>query len=143
MNANAELVEIYGEACADNIDALAFLWAFHRYAHKVDDLIDERFTPERLLSALSLATTMYSTPFWIENSARLSGAMQVVGNTYADSVAWERSGEKWKAEVADVIRLVGNDMVIVVAQIVGGWEHGRRISQRLREFAWRYQHKET
>ena len=137
-----ELHAIYTDACGGNLNALVFLMAFHSYAHGVDDLIDESFTPEGLMNVLSQATLMYATPFWIENSARLAGVMMVIGNTYSDSVAWEKSGEEWKRKVADVIRLCGNDMAICVAQIVGGWQHGRRISERLREYAWRWQHQE-
>jgi hypothetical protein len=135
-----DLIPIYVEACMGNVDALAWLTCWHAYAHAVDDLIDEQFTPEGLMEVLSQATCLYSTPFWIQNSARLGGVMQIIGNTYLDSVHWEKSDQEWKRKVADVIRLVGNDMVVAVAQIVGGWQHGRRISERMREFAWHSQH---
>jgi hypothetical protein len=136
----SNLHQLYMEACGNNTNAMAFLLCFHSYVHAVDDLIDEKFTPDALLNCLSIATHMYSTPFWLDNSARLSGVIHIIGNTYADSLKWEKADQEWKRGVADVIRLCGNDMVVCVAQIVGGWQHGRNISERMREFAWRSQH---
>lgn len=138
---NKELIRLYREACLDNIDALAFLLCFLSYAHAVDDLVDEEFTPEKLMDTLAQGTHMYATPFFLANSARLTGILLTIGNTYSDAVSWEKSGEEWKRNVADVIRLCGNDMVIAVAQIVGGWRHGRNMSERIREFAWHCQHE--
>jgi hypothetical protein len=136
-----EIMDMYRDAAGDRPDAIAFLFSFHAYAHMVDDLVDEGCTPDALMEMLAVANSMYASPFWIANSARLSGVLNVVGNTYLDSVHWEKSRDDSKRHVADVIRLCGNDVVIAVAQIVGGWKHGRRISERLREFAWENQHK--
>ena len=66
----------------------------------------------------------------------------MITNTYADSVAWETSDVPWKKNVADVIRQCGNDMILTVAWIVGGWSHMRSISLKLRETAYHSQHEE-
>jgi hypothetical protein len=140
---NRDVLKLYHEACAGSIDAFAFLMAFHCYAHGVDDLIDEGCTPAALLGTLAHANAMYSTPFWLANSARLGAIITVVANTYADSVEWEKSPETWQRTAADVLRQCGNDMVCCVAYIVGGWQHMRTISLRLREVAYNDQHQEV
>jgi hypothetical protein len=139
-----ELLDIYKIAANRNTDALVFIMAFHGYAHRIDDVVDGEVHcgPEELIELLMLANALYSTPFYIENSARLSGVVGSIANTYLDSVHWERDSTEWKRRVADVIRLCGNDMVCAVAFIVGGFRHMRDISLRLREFAWHSQHEE-
>ena len=134
-----KIINIYRDAAGNNADALVFLVAFHAYAHMVDDLIDEEFSPERLMECLAHANAMYSTPFWLANSARLSGVVDCIANTFADSVAWEGEHD-WRGRVSDVIRQCGNDMVTQVASIVGGWRHQRAVSLRLREAAYQNQH---
>lgn len=137
-----DLAQLYVEACGGRQDALAFLMAFHCYAHMLDDLVDEGCDAERLMAAAVMANDMYSTPFWICNSANLSGVIRVIANSYADSVAMAQRAEPWKRAVADVIRSSGNDMVVAVAQLVGGWQHGRRVSERIRELSNEDQRKE-
>lgn len=138
------LLELYDTACQGNPDALAFLIAFHGYCHQIDDLIDGEtaYNPENLLKVLMTANALYSTPFYLQHAWRLQAVVASITNTYADSVAWENSDEKWKSGVADVIRQCGNDMVLVVAFIVGGYNNMRAISLKLREFAYKDQHKD-
>lgn len=138
------LVELYDAACHGNQDATSFLLAFHAYCHQIDDLIDGETTynPENLLKVLMTANALYSTPFYLQHAWRLQAVIASITNTYADSVAWENSSVKWKSNVADVIRQCGNDMVLVVAFIVGGYVNMRAISLQLREFAYNDQHKD-
>jgi hypothetical protein len=137
------LYELYAEASGGHPDALVFLWSFHYYIHEIDDLVDgqKEFNAENLVGLLVKANTLYSTPFWIGNSAALSSIMVHIAATWLDSVAWEKDPVLWKRNVADVIRLCGNDMVRTVAHITGSFESVRRISLRLREFSWQDQHE--
>lgn len=139
-----DLARIYLEACCNNPDALLFVSAFHHYCHTIDDFVDgdKQITPENLLDLLIQANNLYTTTFYINNCIKLQTVITNITNTYADSVAWEKSSEKWKRDVADVIRQCGNDMVVTVAWICGGYQHMRTISLKLREFAYHSQHKE-
>lgn len=139
-----EILSIYQEACMGDADALSFVIAFHSYCHQIDDLIDgdTAYNPENVLKVLMAANTLYSTPFYLANAWRLQPVIAMITNTYADSVAWETSDEPWKQRVADVIRQCGNDMILSVAWILGGWSHVRSISLRLREAAYHDQHKD-
>tara|TARA_R110000868_G_scaffold44315_3_gene148139 strand:- start:142 stop:564 length:423 start_codon:yes stop_codon:yes gene_type:complete len=137
-----EIGQLYFNACGGNANALLFVSLFHTYCHAVDDLIDgdvER-TPETLLEVLMQANQLYSTPFYLENAYRLQPVIALITNTYADSVAWEKDGTDWKRNIADVIRQCGNDMILAVACIVGGYKHMRSISLELREVAYHSQH---
>lgn len=139
-----ELFKIYAEATCGNQEAYTFLIAFHAYAHDIDDIVDgdiER-NAENLVTILMNANSLYSTPFYLANSHRLSGVIAQVSSTWLDSVAWENAEEDWKQDVADVIRMCGNDVVTTVAGICGGFLHMRRISLRLRELAYWSQHEE-
>lgn len=139
-----EIVAIYQEVCHGHPDALAFVVAFHAYCHQIDDLIDgdTAYNPENLLRVLMSANALYSTPFYLQHAWRLQPVIASITNTYADSVAWETSDEPWKQRVADVIRQCGNDMILTVAWIVGGWSLMRAISLRLRAAAYHSQHEE-
>ena len=53
---------------------------------------------------------------------------------------WKKADEEWKRQTADVLRLCGNDMILQVAWIIGGYKHMRAISLKLREFAYHSQH---
>ena len=137
-----KLTQIYFDAAGGNFNASVFITAFHAYCHAIDDLIDGEtpFTPETLLDVLMQANAVYSTPFYIENHFRLQPVIASITNTYADSVAWEKADDAWKRNIADVIRQCGNEMILVVAWIVGGFKHMRAISLRLREFSYHSQH---
>lgn len=138
-----EFFQLQREAALGNPDALVFLLSFTAYAHAIDDLIDEESSPESLLTMCVQANEMYSTPFWLAHSARLGGVIGLIANAYADSIAWEQHSEDWKRRMADVLRQAGNEMLMAVAQIVGGWQHMRRISMRVRECAYHEQHEES
>ena len=140
-----EIFKLYEQAANGNADALLFLMAFHVYCHAIDDLIDGDLekSAENILDILMQANVLYSTPFYQAHSIRLGGIIASITNTYADSVAWEKSDEPWKKSVADVIRQCGNDMVLAVAAITSGYRGMRNLSLRLREFAYKNQHQEV
>jgi hypothetical protein len=145
MNPNTKLFDLYAEACQGQIDPMVFLAAFHDFCHDIDDVIDgdKPLDAESLIRILMKANALYSTPFFVMNSVVLSTIISQIANTYLDSVHWERDKIIWKRQVADVLRLCGNDMIRAVANIVGGFTLVRSLSLRLREFNWRDQHEET
>jgi hypothetical protein len=116
-------------------------WA--AYCHAIDDLIDEKFTPEGLLAVLAGAVELYSHPFYHQFSSHLRPAVLMVTNAYADSVGWENSPNLSRRRMADVLRLAGVELTIIVAGICGGWAHMRTVSQKIREETWNANHDEA
>jgi hypothetical protein len=131
------------DATLGNTDALVFLLCWTSYCHSIDDLVDEAFNVELLVDTCMQANAMYSTPFWLANSARLSGIVGMIANAYADSERWKGGPELWKSSMADVLRQAGNEMLLAVAMICGGWRHMRSISLQVRETAYHEQHEVT
>jgi hypothetical protein len=120
-----KLGQLYFDAAGGNHNAVVFITAFHAYCHAIDDLVDGDvpFTPEAFLDVMMQANSLYSTPFYIDNWFRLQPVIAQITSTYADSVAWEKADEEWKRQTADVLRLCGNDMILQVAWIIGGYKH--------------------
>lgn len=144
-NAHADqIAAVYEEVVLGNEYARQFIAAWHHYCHAIDDIIDGDvpFTPESFLGVLIQANQVYSLPFYLRNALVLQPVVASVTSAYADSVAWEKADEPWKRNIADVIRQCGNDMVLTIAWLCGGYEHQRRISLKLRELAFYSQHKD-
>ncbi len=129
---------VLDRVCLGNTEAIDFLanhWAL--YVHEIDDIIDgDRTTAEEILSTFARAIILYSHPFYLRHLPALRQLALTITNTYADSVAWETRGEGWRRDWADHNRHVGMEMVIAVAQLCGGYEHGRLVSQELREICF-------
>jgi hypothetical protein len=116
-----------GDAAAEN-----FLWLWGCYLRAVDDVIDEnKWDPESILDVLILANSFYSHPFYVQNCRTLQLVVMMATNWWADSVKWEKAPEQWKKDWADVLRHSGNEVIIAVAIICGGWTHGRKFSAPL------------
>ena len=137
-----DIGSIYAEATSGSEAARQWLAAWHFYCHAIDDLVDGDvvLNTESMLDLLIQANSLYSMPFYTEHGIRLAPMVAQVTSTYADSVAWEKSDIEWKARIADVIRCCGNDMVLQVAWILGGYPRMRAISLSLREAAYHSQH---
>jgi hypothetical protein len=137
-----ELGDLYSRACGGNPDAQIFLGCWLDIIHRIDDQIDEGIThPEFLLQTCAFLNLIYTTPFYQENSARLSMVVILVTNAYADSVAGEHSDKIADQAIADVIRFCGNEMVLAVAFITGGYANMRALSMPLRRYSWVHHHE--
>jgi hypothetical protein len=134
--------DLIQRVCCGNPSAMDFLanyWS--RYVHEIDDIIDgERPAPEDILATFALAVSVYAHPFYLANLAALKQLVLVINSTYADAVAWEKSEDAWQREFADHHRHVGMDMVVAVAQLCGGYEHGRNISREQRAICYHDHH---
>lgn len=133
------LETIYRTACNGNHDALTWLNTFHELAHLADDLVDEVFSAEGLGRLLVTNIALCSLPFWFAWHAELRPILNQTCSNWLDSVELERRPQAWAREYANTLRLCGNDLVIAVARICGGWEHSRKIALSVRELAWRNQ----
>jgi hypothetical protein len=132
-------VELLSRICKGDAEAMNFLsqhWA--PYVHAIDDIVDEEVSAEVKVGAFARAAYLYTHPFFLKNAGALRQVILLVTNMYADSVAWERlpEGNEWKRQWADHARHCGMEMVIAVAQIVGGYEHARAISLEQRAICY-------
>lgn len=133
----------YQQASDGNVDALNFLRLFHAYAHRIDDFLDKKETdPHKLLSILADANILYSLPFYTAHAHQLWPVVAGITNAFADSIAWSKDREKWKSDWADILRFSGNEIVLAVALIEGGFELMRQISPVVKELSWWNHHDE-
>lgn len=129
--------------CCQDREAIEFLCIWARYCHGVDDIVDgDCKTAEAILSTFSVAPLLFSHPFYLRNLCALRQVVLLVTNMYADSVKWENGKELWQREFANCYRHCGNEMLIAVAQICGGYDHARTISLEQRSICYETQHPE-
>jgi hypothetical protein len=64
----------------------------------------------------------------------------MTANTYADSVQWEDSPIEYKRKIADVLRQMGNEVILAVIEIVKGVGVRREVSMKFRELSWLAHH---
>jgi hypothetical protein len=127
--------------CCGEREAMEWLTLWSEYVHAIDDIVDkERDGVEDVLRTFARAVMLYSHPFYLKNLAALRAVVLVIGNLYADSVGWEKSLVAWQRNWSDHNRHAGMEMVIAVAQICGGYEHGRAISEEQRCICWAEHH---
>lgn len=126
----------------DGREAEAFLKHYNLYCHSIDDIIDEKITDsESILATLHMALNIFSSNFYRKYQDLIYPIVNLIHNTYADSVLMELSKEQWKKECADVLRSVGQEMCLIVIQILGGYKARRRLSLLVREYSYRTQHE--
>ena len=134
-------LRLWERVCGGNQEAMGFLAEWAIYAHEIDDIIDGETTErEAVLRTFARAALLYSHPFYLKHLAALRAVVLVIGNAYADSVAWEKSAVEWQRAWADHNRHAGMEMVIAVAQICGGYEHARSVSAEQRCICWAEHH---
>ena len=132
---------LWERTCCGNAEAMEFLGQWATYAHEIDDVVDGvRTSREEVLATFARAPMLYSHPFYLRNLAALRAVVLVIGNAYADSVAWEQSLVEWQRAWADHNRHAGMERVIAVAQICGGYEHARALSAEHRCICWEEHH---
>lgn len=142
----AGLDDLSKEVCKGDSDAMLFCGLWFGYCHAIDDLIDNmedgRATtrPEEILRLFATAAAIYNTQFYVKHRDQLFPSVLAITNMYADSVAWEKSPVEHQRKIADILRCCGNEMFFIVALIVGGWDHMRLMSPKIRDKSWQLQH---
>lgn len=140
----ADLKLLERVCCGDNspggaMDFLAHHWS--PYVHEIDDIMDgERPNPRDQLKTFARAAMLFSHPFYLKNLLQLRQLVINITIAYADSVEWEKSTKAWHREWADHHRHIGMEMVVAVATLCGGHEHGFAISQEQRTLCWQDHH---
>lgn len=144
----ADAVKWNVELCRGNAEAMNFCDLWYQFCHGIDDLIDTmedgrpKMSKEQIISLFLKAAIFYNSKFFVQHRELLFPIAIQVTNTYADSVAWERSSERHLRIMGDVFRTCGNEMYFMVALICGGPAHMRTMSQRIKERDWLGQHDE-
>ncbi len=129
-----------------NTEAMDFLanhWS--PYVHEIDDIMDgDRPAKRDQLMTFSRACVLFSHPFYLKHLAALRQLVLNITVAYADSVAWEApDAAEWQRQWADHHRHCGLEMVVAVATICGGHEHGFAISQEQRALCHVDHHNRT
>lgn len=120
---------------AEAADFLANHWS--PYVHEIDDIVDgARTAPEDILSTFARAPLLFSHPFYLKHLPELRRLVLIINNAYADSVAFEKSTLEWQRQWADHNRHVAMELAIAVAQICGGYNYARTLSQEQRALCW-------
>jgi hypothetical protein len=128
--------------CCGNESAAQFLCLWAQYCHGVDDIVDgDTKDAEGVIHAFALAPIVYGHPFFLEHISALRVVALLVSNMYADSEKM-KTGVGWMKSFADVYRHAGNEMVLAVALICGGYEHMRAVSFEQRATCYDTQHKD-
>jgi len=128
---DAQLLQRITLGDAEAADFLANHWS--PYVHEIDDIMDGERTQRRaMLMTFARAAVLFSHPFYLKHLAALRQLVINITVAYADSVAWEKSGDEWKRAWADHYRHIGMEMVVAVAHICGGHEHAFAICQEQR-----------
>lgn len=119
------LLAVY--AVASGGDQMAYLWleAFHSWAHEIDDFIDEPGGFAGQAVDLCVAgVPIFCNSFFMRHAGVLGPLIAVVGAKYRSSLAVT-------GRMADVLRLGGNDVVLMVAYLRGGNRLVAQVSQLL------------
>jgi len=125
MNIREELDAVYRMASAGDESARVWLWAFHGWAHRIDDFVDE--PGHVFLEAVDLcgeAVTLCAAPFFQRHAAALGPLVSIVAEQYRSSLC--QSGI-----MADALRIAGNQVVLAVAYLCGGQANLRAVSLKL------------
>jgi len=120
--------EIYALASAGDPEAFAWLMAFHGWAHRVDDFIDEEDHARlELIDLCADAVVLCSCGFYARHANVLGPILASVAEQY-------RMSATVSGTLADVLRVAGNQVVLAVAYLRGGRPLLRAVSERLWKF---------
>lgn len=139
MTDESEAHKFAEEVCMGNREAIEFVSLWYTWCHFLDDIIDgmedgrPTMDKETMIQGFLTSAVMYSCPFYKKHTELLLGCVIGTTNSYADSVAWERSPIDHRRNIGNILRTCGNEMFFLVACILGGIKHMRNVSQRIRE----------
>jgi hypothetical protein len=143
--ANNEFFKLLHEHLIDNIDAVNWVLAFVTYCHAIDDIIDndipkDKSRQEFIIKTFEFSEILFTNVFYLQHINILRPLVKMTANTYADSVQWEDSPIEYKRKIADVLRQMGNEVILAVIEIVKGVGVRREVSMKFRELSWLAHH---
>jgi hypothetical protein len=125
MNTRDQLLRTYALASGGNAEAYAWLLAFHGWVHAIDDFVDEQgHAALEVVDLCADGVVLCSSGFFRRHAEALGPALSVTAEKYRASLSATGS-------LNDVLRLAGNDVVLLVAYLTGGRDLVRRVSESL------------
>lgn len=133
----------------NNVEALHWVQVGRLYIHLIDDVIDEDLPAANRLNGArrmckigAMAIDLYTHPFFVKHWAALKHAMHNCTHLYAESIEWEKSGVAWQKSFSDWARHSWIDVLLVVAEICGGYENRVEAAKELRAMSYLDHHDE-
>jgi hypothetical protein len=123
------------ELLCGNADAAAFLHELNAWSHTYDDLIDgdKPMSPERIHRLMySLWIAVPGNPFYQQYRHLLTPVILTGIRNWQAANQMERSGCEEQLRVAHVIRYSIIDVVLLVVEICGGYDHVTKNAARVR-----------
>lgn len=132
--------EVVKTAANGNAEAQAFLVAWLRWIHLIDDITDGDLPPQHTVRVARWSCDLFCCPFFQRYSQCLMPSIQLMACAFEDSLDLASSPYPHERTIADVIRHTGGDMIRLVAFITGGYELMRTISVPLRKICYADHH---
>lgn len=123
-NSDNEWLEKFLSEYQEGAAARECLVAYAKFAHAMDDVIDEnKKSPSELLAVTQLHAAFMSTAFYLKYVRVLYPCVVLASIQYDASVAFEQDQSvRWKREAFDILRHSGLNLAIMVVYILGGNE---------------------
>lgn len=126
-------------------DAMLWLVAYGIYVNAIDDIIDQDIPKDKtkaqfILEQFEFAEVVYSNDFYIRHVNKLRPLVKMTSGAYMQSVKWEESPEKWKSQIADSLRQIGNEVILAVIEIVNGTKVRNEARPELLEISYKTHH---
>lgn len=120
-----QLMAVYAIASGGREDAYLWLLSWHGWCHAIDDQVDEPDRPRSdVIDLCGDAVVLFSSAFYRAHAEALAPMIAAVAEKYRTSLtAWP--------QLADALRIAGNDVILGVAYITGGRPAVRRVSEAL------------
>jgi hypothetical protein len=143
MNINDLNRILESNICLGNQEAIEFVRKWIQYVHAIDDVVDEEWDvgcsgSELKITSYILALEVYTTPFFLRNMQALKQMVYAITHLYMDSVSLAEKNVNF----AEYARHSGTEMLVAVAQIVGGYQHAKAISYELHQVNYTKAHDE-
>lgn len=141
-----QAVAFTANVCCGDRSAVEFCNLWYHYCHGIDDLLDTMtdgrpvLKQEEIIRLFFKAAILFNSDFFVKHRGFLFPIVLQTTNTYADSVAWEKSSKRHLRQIGDVFRTCGNEMFFMVALLCGGLDHMRSLSPLVKEGDWLGQH---
>lgn len=125
MGAREQLLQVYATASGGDPEAYAWLIAWHGWVHAIDDFVDEpNHAPAEVVDLCAEGAVLFSSGFYRRHAEALGPMVAVIAAEYSSSIMAPKA-------LADVLRIAGNHIVLVVAYLKGGRPLVRVVSQAL------------
>jgi hypothetical protein len=125
MDLQRRLLSVYALASGGDEGAYTWLLAFHGWAHGLDDFVDEPgHAAAEAVDLCADAVVLFSGRFYREHAEALGPLLGVTAEKYRASLTAV-------GRLADVLRLGGNDVVLMVAYLRGGRGLMRKVADEL------------